>query len=133
MVAPLNKNIHNSINKESGKFNSTRLYIERSSLQLNLKNSNNPLLIESFKKKVSIEEYEKMAESLNNITDKLKDKEKYSKMKDAEIKRLELIAKEYELIKISFEELNKKHLELKKYHESVLIELDFFKEEREKS
>jgi len=131
MVAPLNKNIHNSINKESGKFNSSRLYIERSSLQLNLKNPNNALIIESFKKKVSIEEFEKMAESLNNLNDKLKDKEKYSKMKDAEIKRLELIVKEYELVKISLEELNKKHLELKKYNESILIELDFFKEERE--
>jgi hypothetical protein len=132
LVAPMSKNIQNSINKDTVRFNSSRLYIEKSSLQLNLKNNNNPLMIQSFKRKISLEEYEKMSENLNILTEQLKDKEKYSKMKDAEIKRLELSVKEYELIKISFEDLNKKHLELKKHNESNEIELDFFKEETER-
>ena len=131
-MAPMSKNIQNSINKDTVRFNSSRLYIEKSSLQLNLKNNNNPLMIQSFKRKISLEEYEKMSENLNILTEQLKDKEKYSKMKDAEIKRLELSVKEYELIKISFEDLNKKHLELKKHNESNQIELDFFKEETER-
>lgn len=132
LVAPMSKNIQNSINKETGRFNSSRLYIEKFTLQLNLKSNNNPLLIQSFKKKISLEEFEKLSESLNLANEQLKDKEKYSKMKDAEIKRLELLVKEYELIKISFEDLNKKHLELKKFNESNKIELDFFKEETER-
>jgi len=132
LVAPMSKNIQNSINKDNGKFNSSRLYIEKSSLQLNVKNNNGPLLIQSFKKKISVEDFEKMNENVNNLTEQLKDKEKYSKMKDAEIKRLELIVKEYELMKIPFDDLNKRHLELKKYNESIKIEVDFFKEEIER-
>jgi len=132
LVAPMSKNIQNSTNKDTGRFNNSRLYIEKSSLQLNLKSNNNPLLIQSFKKKISLEEFQKLSESLNLMTEQIKDKEKNSKMKDAEIKRLELLVKEYELMKISFEDINKKHLELKKYNESNKIELDFFKQETDR-
>lgn len=132
LVAPMSKNIQNTINKDTVRFNHTRLYIEKSSFQLNMKNNNSPLMIQSFKRKISLEQYEKLNENLISVTELLKDKEKYSKMKDNEIKRLEVIVKEYELMKISLEELNKKHLELKKYNESNQIELDFFKEETDK-
>jgi len=131
LVNPMSKNIQNSINKDSGKFNNSRLFIEKSSLQLNT-NNHGPLIIQSLKKKISLEEFEKMNESLNNLIDQLKDKEKYSKMKDAEIRRLELLVKEYEVMKIAYDDLNKRNLDLKKFNDSIRIEVDFFKEEIER-
>lgn len=129
MITPIGKK-PNTVNKDSGKYNSLALFVEKSSLQIKAKNLN-PLIIQSLKRQITNEEYDKMTETLNSLLEQLKEKEKYSKMKDNEIKRLDAICKEYDTFKVVFEELSKSHLELKKYTENVKIELEFFKDKCE--
>ena len=127
MVTPMSKTIYGSVSKDTGKFNNNRLFVEKFTLHLNVKN-NNPLYIQIFNKKISMEEYEKMTENISYVSDQLKEKEKYLKLKDIELKN---ISKENEEIKKINEDSNKNFIELKKNNEAAKIELDFFKDKSE--